>query len=218
MSFFLKIFRNHLDDMQETGGRPPECLKQFPLLSSLTFLSRDGQRAAGGSRWLGPWVLGGGQIRLHRVARPTVGGGRHSRQQAPPLVEEGWQQVPCTEPAGGGRAPPRFAWIRRQRQVTGTEHGGNGQQRWSMAVGGGRAPHGSRNQIPIPYPKGMSNTINKVAKLSVQLSSFQQSTKDLTTLSKFNFSSSSFTLQFSQSSNTDPKIFSISSHTTVIQK
>ncbi len=31
MSIFLKIFHNHLDDMQETGGRPPECLKQFPI-------------------------------------------------------------------------------------------------------------------------------------------------------------------------------------------
>lgn len=32
MSNFLKIFHNHLlDDMQETGGRPPECLKQFPI-------------------------------------------------------------------------------------------------------------------------------------------------------------------------------------------
>ena len=30
MSICLKFFHNHLDNMQETGGRPPECLKQFP--------------------------------------------------------------------------------------------------------------------------------------------------------------------------------------------
>lgn len=30
MSIFVKIFYNHLDGMQETGGRPSECLKQFP--------------------------------------------------------------------------------------------------------------------------------------------------------------------------------------------
>jgi hypothetical protein len=30
MSIFFKTFHNHLDDMQETGGHSPECLKQFP--------------------------------------------------------------------------------------------------------------------------------------------------------------------------------------------
>jgi beta-glucosidase/6-phospho-beta-glucosidase/beta-galactosidase len=31
----LKIFHNHLDDMQEMGGRPPECLKHFPVPRAL---------------------------------------------------------------------------------------------------------------------------------------------------------------------------------------
>jgi hypothetical protein len=32
MSIFLKIFHNYLDDMQETGGHLPECLKQFSMV------------------------------------------------------------------------------------------------------------------------------------------------------------------------------------------
>ena len=29
---FFEFCYNHLVDMQETGGRPPECLKQFPKI------------------------------------------------------------------------------------------------------------------------------------------------------------------------------------------